>query len=251
MKKSPFLVTVLCMVFFFTSNAFSATYDLTGTWQYSTYNNWVTGLFCPPGYDTTGTCRITQSGDSFSFVFLTGTVCDPSFLCTFTGAVSGATYTCSVSGVVDNEGGVATNTMVFTVISNTEASGSGTSNYTHPNGFQCNWGQSITIAIDLGGIPLLVCDLDSDGKVDTNDTITKRSALIQEFQTWIQECWQPKNACGDYNSDGVVDMNDINEKRWALIQEFQTWIAQCFYNPMSSFKSFKDEMDQVLRNSVR
>jgi len=62
-----------------------ATYDATGTWDYTSTNNWAQGSgACTPESDETGTVTITQTGHSLELI-VDGD--------TFTGAMSGATYT--------------------------------------------------------------------------------------------------------------------------------------------------------------
>ena len=145
MKRSLIVGMALLMALFSAGDLFGATFDLTGTWTYSTTDNWVTGS-CPPSADTTATCSISQNGDDVTLVL--DTICQPQSMCTFRGTVSGATYTCSNSAVVDDEGGVATNTIVFTATSNTSASGSDSSSYVHPQGFRCDWGFNIIFSRD-------------------------------------------------------------------------------------------------------
>ncbi len=131
----------------FTNSLLGATYDLSGTWNYTRTANWAQGdINCNPGPDASGTCTISQSGNSFSFAFTSGSVCDPPGSCTFEGTVSGADYTCSTTDIVDDEGGSVTSTISFTASSATSAAGSGISAYTHPSGeWECTWGNTITL----------------------------------------------------------------------------------------------------------
>ena len=124
--------------------ALAATFDLTGTWSYTTSNNWVTGV-CPKGMDSSGTLQISQTGDSFTLQLLSGMVCDPASMCSYSGTIAGAVYTATNSAVVDTEGGKATNTITFTATSTTAASGADSSTYVHPGGMTCTWGFDITL----------------------------------------------------------------------------------------------------------
>ena len=54
-------------------------------------------------------------------------------------------YTSSNSGVVDDEGGTATNTLIFTASSESAAAGTGTPTFSHPDG-NCNWTYDLTIS---------------------------------------------------------------------------------------------------------
>lgn len=123
----------------------AATFDLSGTWSYTTSNNWVTGV-CPKGQDSSGTLQITQSGDSFTLQLLSGMVCDPASLCSYSGTIAGAVYTATNSAVVDTEGGKATNTITFTATSSAAATGADSSSYVHPGGMTCTWGFDIALS---------------------------------------------------------------------------------------------------------
>ena len=112
------------------------TFDLTGTWNYVNSNQWVEGR-CPVGSPAAGICVITQTGTTFTLTSDAGT---------YSGTVSGATYSAATpTVVVDDEGGTATNSTIFTASSNTYASGTGSSIYAHPDGFQCVWGYDVTL----------------------------------------------------------------------------------------------------------
>jgi hypothetical protein len=125
--------------------ALAATYDLTGTWSYATSGNWVTGV-CPVGKDSSGALEIIQTGDAFTLKLLSGAVCNPASMCSYTGTIAGAVYKASNSAVVDSEGGKVTNTITFTATSVGAASGTGGSQYTHPSGTTCTWGFNITLS---------------------------------------------------------------------------------------------------------
>ena len=137
MKMFSVIGTVFLVGFFLAENVLSATYDFTGTWNYTISHTQIHGP-CPPDEDTTGTCSITQTGDTFTLIFLTGRVCDPASMCTFYGTISDEAYSCS-NGDVDEEGGIISNSIDFTAVSLTSASGPGTSSYTQPGEFQCTW----------------------------------------------------------------------------------------------------------------
>lgn len=145
------LITVILLVLlaetFLASSLFSATYNLTGTWNYTLSDNWAYGdLGCDPGSPATGTCSIVQTGDAFTFAYTSGVVCDPIGACSFEGSVDGATYTCSTTDIVDDEGGTVTSTITFTATSATSTGGSGSSYYTHPtDDWQCFWGSNIAL----------------------------------------------------------------------------------------------------------
>jgi hypothetical protein len=154
-KLLSFSILVLAGLFFCVP-VHSATYDLTGTWNYTLSGNWAEGdIGCSPGSPASGTCTIVQTGDVFTFAYTSGVVCDPAESCTFSGTVIGNTYTCSTTDIVDDEGGSVTSTILFTAASATTAVGSGNSLYTHPSGeWACTWGNTISLAKDDGTPPI-------------------------------------------------------------------------------------------------
>ncbi|MBW1808927.1 MAG: hypothetical protein JRJ87_12105 [Deltaproteobacteria bacterium] len=131
MKRRLVVCVVLVSVLVLGGSALGATYELSGTWNFSNFNHSVTGG-CPNGSDATGSLVINQTGDSFTLEFISGMTCSPPSMCLFSGTVSGAEYTGSNTAVVDNEGGVATNTFVLTASSAIEAAGHTVSTYVHP-----------------------------------------------------------------------------------------------------------------------
>ena len=141
MRRSLVIIMALFAVVFFTGEVFSATYDLTGTWNCNVL-------------DIQGTCTITQNGDNFTLALDPGAfVCDPPGTCNFTGAVAGAEYTGTTGHVpTDDEGGITVCTLIFTASSSTSAAGYGTATYIHPEG-QIPWSGSITLSKDGGALP--------------------------------------------------------------------------------------------------
>lgn len=139
MKKLLF-VCVVVWALIFSNYAFSAQFDFSGEWNYTTSNSWG-----PHNKDTSGMCSIVQKGDSFSFVFKTGYRCKPKPVCSLSGAVSGNTYYCSTKDQVDDEGGIVETKMRFSATSKSRASGKFTSVYHHPSGFTIKWGGDICI----------------------------------------------------------------------------------------------------------
>jgi len=145
--KKNYLFSIVLILLFSATNLYSATYDLSGTWSYTLSGNWAQGdIGCNPGTAASGTCTIAQTGDTFTFAYTSGVVCDPAEACTFSGAVTGNAYTCSTTDIVDDEGGSVTSTIIFTAASVTSAAGSGNSLYTHPTGeWSCSWGSTISL----------------------------------------------------------------------------------------------------------
>jgi hypothetical protein len=98
--------------FFFAVNAFAATYDATGNWDWTDSNHWNNCGDPNPGTEQ-GTDTIVQKGDSFTLI--------TSGLGTLTGSVSGPTYTAVT--VFFEDGGQTTLTFSITASSNTQADG--------------------------------------------------------------------------------------------------------------------------------
>ena len=118
-----------------------ATYIATGTWDYTSTNNWADGSdpACTPQEDETGTVTITQTGNSFELV-VDGD--------TFTGTVSGATYTIFSSETVGGE----TETLSITFTASSSSSGSGTLTWSWTDGTDwCEGGADLTFSKAGGG----------------------------------------------------------------------------------------------------
>lgn len=144
------------------------TYDATGTWNYSTTNNW-NNCGEPPDPDVTNTMTITQTGNSVTAVDnLTGR--------TYTGTVSGANY--SVSATFPEDGGTTSDTINFALSSNT--SGSGTASWSWSgSGFSCSGGrqQNLTkVGVGANPSPNIKAN-GSDGPVTTTNNLSVTVAL--------------------------------------------------------------------------
>lgn len=85
MKRLLVIGMVMIVGVFCSGNGFSATYDATGTWDYSTTGHWVNpgNAGCTVDPDETGVAYVTQNGNRVTIVVddITGT-----------GTVSGANY---------------------------------------------------------------------------------------------------------------------------------------------------------------
>ncbi len=116
--------------------ALPATYDATGTWTYSTTNNWVDPgtADCSPDQDETGTVTVTQTGENVTLIDDYGN--------TWRGIVSGATYYLSTS--YPEEGGTTKENLTFTLFFRTW--GSGTVTWSWADGTRsCNGGRDILV----------------------------------------------------------------------------------------------------------
>lgn len=123
--------------------------NITGTWNYISSASVVTGV-CPPGGSASGTCTITKSGDTYTLKILSGRVCKPASMCTFTGQLSGNVLTLSNTDTVDSERGSVTNALGLTVYNNEYITGNSSSRYVHPKGFECHWSNTMTLERKLG-----------------------------------------------------------------------------------------------------
>ncbi len=162
MKKARVFISALCMLVVFVSIAFAqddiplvpltpptnpALINIVGTWNYTASASSVTGA-CPPGPAASGTVTISGGAGAYTLVFVSGRVCSPASMCTFTGALSGNTLSVSNADTVDDEGGSASNALSLTVYSNGLITGNGSSSYIHPEGFECHWSYTITLSRD-------------------------------------------------------------------------------------------------------
>jgi hypothetical protein len=200
--KTSFWVSVLVFAgLLVCSSAYAATYDLSGTWNYTLSDCWaVGGINCDPGPEASVTCVISQTGDYFVFAFTSGVVCSPPESCTFTGSVAGNLYTCSTTDIVDNENGSVTSTIVFTAESETSASGSGTSRYTHPSGlWECNWHNTITLT-------------------KISDDVTVISYTLTVNQTGDGSVTLNPDG-GVYNAGTTVTLTAVHDEGW----QFYSW----------------------------
>jgi hypothetical protein len=118
--------------------------NITGTWNYTSSASVVTGV-CPPGGPASGTCTITKSGDTYTLKILSGRVCKPASMCTFTGQLSGNVLTLSNTDTVDSERGAVTNALGLMVVSNEFIDGRSSSRYVHPQGYECQWSNTMTL----------------------------------------------------------------------------------------------------------
>jgi len=201
MKKWCIIVTLLLLGCYVSADLFAATYELSGTWNYTLSDNWaVGGINCEPGPDISGTCVIEQSGDTFAFAFTSGVVCSPPESCTYEGSIAGTVYTCSTTDIVDDENGSVTSTIVFTASSETSASGTGASRYTHPSGkWECNWGNTITLTksdSQSAEIYILSVKTEGSGSVDPTGGPYAAGTIVQLTATADSD-WQFDNWTGD------------------------------------------------------
>lgn len=118
--------------------------NITGTWNYTLSQPTVAGM-CPAGTALSGSCSIAGGGGVYTLVYLTGSVCRPTSMCTFSGTLAGNNLSLSNSDIVDNEGGRTTNELKLTVYNKGYATGDGGSRYVHPSGFTCQWSYYVTL----------------------------------------------------------------------------------------------------------
>jgi hypothetical protein len=225
MKRYLSILSLLLAGLFIPGSPFAATYDLTGSWNYLLSNLQETGI-CPTGSPSSGTCSVIQSGNTFTFVFLTGRECSPASMCTFAGGtVSGATYTASNSGVVDNEGGQASNTITFTASSSETAAGTGASTYTHPTGYTCNWTYELTLSkgpltVEEPRLSRLCTDI--TGAVQPGQPVTFTAGSVGPGAAYYKFFYRAGYGTAAYNDPG---------NPWLVMQEFSTSNTSSFAFP--------------------
>lgn len=158
MKRIPFLIVLAtCLVIVYcaamaqdipsvplTKQIDPKLINITGTWNYTSSASTVTGM-CPPGGPASGTCTISRSGNTYTLKILSGRVCKPSSMCTFTGQLTGNSLTFSNTDIVDSEKGAVTNALGLLVVSNEFIDGRSSSRYVHPQGFECQWSNTMTL----------------------------------------------------------------------------------------------------------
>ncbi len=118
--------------------------NLHGKWSYQTSKHWKRGV-CPASGPTRGRLSIQRKGSHFTLRLLSGSRCVPASMCHYKGTIRGRVWTAHNRAKVDNEGGVAKNTIVLRAKTRKLARGTVRSSYTHPGGMKCSWGFSITL----------------------------------------------------------------------------------------------------------
>lgn len=171
-RGTMILMLVLGPVLGLAAPAWAATFNLSGTWTFVSTNGQGEGV-CPAPADQSGTAKITQTGDDFTLV-LSGIVCEPAAVCTFSGTVAGAAYTGTNSVVVDKEGGVVNSTLTFTARSSSAVSGSYHATYTL-NEFSCQWSYDFSLSRSAPALDAGTARHDS-GSVPTGDAGTSADA---------------------------------------------------------------------------
>jgi hypothetical protein len=132
MKRWLIILAILFGAIVISKYGFSATYDATGVWEYSTKNPW--NNCDDPNITETGLTAINQNGDTFTYTDKWGI---------YAGRISEETkYTATNS--YPEDGGVTTQTIFFTLTSDT--AGTGTITWTWTDGaISCEGGSDVTI----------------------------------------------------------------------------------------------------------
>jgi hypothetical protein len=118
--------------------------DIFGTWNYSTSNHKVQGK-CPNGTPMRGTLQISRGAGGLGLQVMSGAVCNPASMCSYTGEFNSGNALFSNVDDVDDEGGTASNAMNLHFSSEESGWGEVSSTYTHPKGFECHWTHHITL----------------------------------------------------------------------------------------------------------
>ena len=109
-----------------------ATFDISGVWEYASDS-------------MSGLLEISQSDGAVTLTLVSGAVCSPQETCTLSGAVEDKALIVSTASVVDDEGGTASTAFALYFLSQTDALGTGVSEYIHPEGYEMNWDYEITM----------------------------------------------------------------------------------------------------------
>ena len=184
MKRLLVVGMIMMVGVFCSGNGFSATYDATGTWDYSTTGNWVNpgNAGCTADSDETGVAYVTQNGNSITIV---------ADGITFSGTVSGANY--SLSASYPEDGGTNTTSLNFSLSSST--SGSGTIAWSWTDGYYyCNGGNNISMTKRLDG---------SGGNLVTSDLWIK-AVINTEEKGPIEAVWQKGGEDTTSRGDRVI-----------------------------------------------
>lgn len=125
-----------------------------GLWNYHSGQPTVAGR-CPAGTPTSGQVSITydQSAAASDVLLegpvmidiLSGTVCKPASLCHLRGHITENAVSAGAYAIADNEGGQASVLWTLHFTSDKTAMGTSASNYTHPQGFECNWASNLVL----------------------------------------------------------------------------------------------------------
>lgn len=119
--------------------------DPTGTWKATRSNSKTLGP-CPMGGNGSGDLVIEKAAEGLTLTYGQGMTCRPAEVCRLTGSKNEGTYTFTTTVPVDDEGGKVTNTAEIEFMSETVASGRGSSKYVHPEGFSCTWTFDIALS---------------------------------------------------------------------------------------------------------
>ena len=153
MKKCFPICAVLLMGIFLAANGFSATYDLTGEWDWTDYDHWE-NCGDDPEPDEQGTDIIIQNGNNFTVIANDHTL---------TGTVSGNVYTGTETWWED--GGEVTATFTMTASSSTQYSGTVSWTWTGNEG-SCSGGNKVSSTRRAQNTPTY----DATGKWDYSES---------------------------------------------------------------------------------
>ena len=120
-----------------------AGFDISGVWEYATSNHTVSGICNNPGSAMSGLLEIAASGGDVSLTLVSGAICNPGWVCAYTGGIEDHSVIVSNTGTVDDEGGEVTNALQLIFVGQEAGFGRGGSYYLHPEGYQCQWSYEI------------------------------------------------------------------------------------------------------------
>ena len=131
MRRCLIILAISFLTLVISKYGFCANYDATGVWEYSTNNP--SNNCGDPNNTKTGFTAINQNGDTFTYTDKWGI---------YTGRISGANYTATKS--YPEDGGVTTETILFTLTSDTAGTGTLTWTWTYGT-YECEGHSDITI----------------------------------------------------------------------------------------------------------
>jgi len=123
----------------------AATVDFSGIWNYTTDNHTVSGVCRSAGAPMVGTLSLTLEDGAVAMEMLSGAVCDPASMCSYTGEINGGNVVVTNTDIVDDENGAVTNTTTLFFSSGENGRGNAVSRYVHPEGYECLWNYNVTL----------------------------------------------------------------------------------------------------------
>lgn len=119
--------------------------DISGVWVFSSSNHTVSGS-CPVGTPMVGTLSIAKEEGAVSLQLLSGAMCNPVSMCSYSGEILESSILVSNGDEVDDEEGEVFNALNLFFYSEAKGAGNASSRYIHPKGFECHWEYSLKLS---------------------------------------------------------------------------------------------------------